>query len=100
MRGFSAAVWLLTPADCSVLLTKYLRQARMQLLEMSTLLSLREELLLSRFGRALSLPRAFGLVGEVQQAVSTGLGAGTDNRAPSMELLTSAVDRRSMLFID
>lgn len=68
---------------------------------MSTLLSLREELLLRKLERTLSLPRAFGLVGEVLQAVNTGLlGAGTDNRAPSMEPLPSADDFRKTLLID
>ena len=68
---------------------------------MSTLLSLREELLLRKFERTLSFPRAIGLVGEVEQAVSTGLlGAGTDNRAPSQEPLPSADDLRNMLLID
>ena len=58
-----------------------------------TLLSLRELLLLSRLERTLSLPRAFGLVGEVEQAVSTGLGAGKDNPNPWLEPLPSADER-------
>ena len=62
----------------------------------STLLSLRELLLLSRLERTLSLPRAFGLVGEVVQAVSTGLGAGKDSPIPSIERLPSADSRRML----
>lgn len=62
-----------------------------------TLLSLRELLLLSRLERIFSLPRAFGLVGEVEQAVSTGLEAGKDSLITSIERLLSADDRSTTL---
>lgn len=54
-----------------------------------TLLSFKELLRLSRLERTLNLPCCFGLVGEVGQAVRTGLEAGKEHIMPSHELLIS-----------
>ena len=61
-----------------------------------TLFSFKELLLLNRFGRNRTLLRGYGLVGEVQQVVSTGLLAGKDSRIPSSDPLPS-VDSRCRL---
>lgn len=57
--------------------------------QVHTLLSLRELLRLSKLLRTRILPRGFGLVGEVGQAVSTGLEAGKETLIPSPEVLVS-----------